>query len=155
MISPVSSTQVSLCNHPLFRTLIETSTHIIISPVQARPRMTVTDPLSEFVLGYPKLAAQMELQPEISMFRRFGFLNAQNLLYFQAELITLESRLRDHQRADSLDTKGSKKSQYGLNWYWLEHSRDDGDTQQLDLVLKIRGTMKEYSEFFVDWHDFG
>jgi hypothetical protein len=111
--------------------------------------MAATDPLSEFVLGYPKLAAQMEIQPETSMFRRFGFLNAQNLLYFQAELIILEKRLRDRQRADSLDTKGSKKSQYGLNWYWLEKSRDDGDTHQLDLVLKIRETMKEYSEFLV------
>jgi hypothetical protein len=116
--------------------------------------MAAKDPLSEFVLGYPKLAAQMELQPETSMFRRFGFLNAQNLLYLQAELTILEKRLRDRQRADSLDTTGSK-SQYGLNWYWLEQSKDDGDTYQLDLVLKIRETIKEYSEFVVARHDFG
>lgn len=117
--------------------------------------MAATDPLSEFVLGYPKLAAQMDLQPETSMFRRFGFLNAQNLLYFQAELVALEKSLRKHQIDDSRDTNESRKSEYGRNWYWLEQSRDDGDTDQLDLVLKIRETIKEYSEFVIGWHDFG
>jgi len=107
--------------------------------------MEFKDPLSGFVLGYPKLAAQMDLQPEISMFRRFGFLNSQNLLYYQAELTILEKQLRDRQGIDCLDTKGNKR-QYGVNWYWLDQSADDGDTIQLDLVLKIRHTLKEYSK---------
>lgn len=58
--------------------------------------MAAKDPLGEFVLGYPKLAAQMKLQPETFMFRRFSFLNAQNLLYLQAELTILKKRLQDH-----------------------------------------------------------
>jgi len=107
--------------------------------------MDIKDPLSGFVLGYPKLAAQMDLQPEISMFRRFGFLNSQNLLYYQAELTILEKQLRDRQGIDRLYTKGNKR-QYGVNWYWLDQSADDGDTIQLDLVLKIRHTLKEYSK---------
>lgn len=107
--------------------------------------MASQDPLGGFVLGYPKLAAQMELQPETSLFRRFGFLNAQNLLYYQAELTTLEKKLRDRQIADSLNANGNK-CQYGVNWYWLDQSEDDGDTLQLDLVLKIRETLKEYSK---------
>ena len=107
--------------------------------------MASKDPLDGFVLGYPKLAAQMELQPETSLFRRFGFLNAQNLLYLQAELTWLEKRLRECQVEDSMDSKGNK-SQYALNWYWLSQAEDDGDTTQLDLVLKIRERMKEYSK---------
>jgi hypothetical protein len=107
--------------------------------------MASKEPLGEFVVGYPKLAAQMELQPETSLFRRFGFLNAQNLLHYQAELTILEKHLRDCQRADSLNVKGNK-CQYAVNWYWLDQSKDDGDTLQLDLVLKIRETLKEYSK---------
>lgn len=142
----VSSAQVALrpfvVRDPLLPTNITSST------VYAEPRMAGHDPLSEFVLGYPKLAAQMALQPETSIFRRFGFLNAQNLLYFQAELTILEEQLQKRQKLDSLGTTG-RKSKYARNWFWLEQSRDDGDTCQLDLVLRIRETMKEYSRFVV------
>jgi hypothetical protein len=106
--------------------------------------MASRDPIKEYPLGYPRLAAQMNLLPETAIFRRFGFLNAQNLLYLQAELTTLEDHLRRYQRDDSLNTTGNK-SQYGLSWYWLEQSAEDGDTLQLDLVLKIRKTINEYS----------
>jgi hypothetical protein len=44
------------------------------------------------VNGYPKLARHMGASPEIAIFRRFGALNAQNLLYLQAELVHLEKR---------------------------------------------------------------
>lgn len=107
--------------------------------------MTLNDPLQDLVVGYPKLAGQMGIQPETTIFRRFGFLNAQNLLYLQAELTWLEKRLRERQAEDSVDSKGNK-SQYALNWYWLSQAEDDGDTTQLDLVMKIRETMKEYSK---------
>lgn len=109
--------------------------------------MASNDPLRDIVIGYPKLAARMEIQPESAIFRRFGWLNAQNLLYLQAELISLEKQLRERQVADSTHTTG-KKAQYALDWFWLSQSEDDGDTEQLDLVLRIRALLDEYSRPF-------
>jgi hypothetical protein len=107
--------------------------------------MATSNPLQGKVTGYPKLAAQMGLRPELAMFSRFGALNAENLLYFQAELVLLETRLRERQLVDSQDKQGSK-SKYALNWYWLRESKDDGDTEQLDLVLEMRETLRLYSK---------
>lgn len=110
--------------------------------------MTPTDPFLDIVVGYPKLAAKIEVLPEAAIFRRFGALNAQNLLYYQAELMYLEQKLRMQQLKDNNDGEGREKS-YGIDWFWLEKSRDEGDAHQLELVLKIRGLLKEYSKFLV------
>jgi hypothetical protein len=104
------------------------------------------DTFPEIVIGYPKLAAKIEIQPELAIFRRFGALNAQNLLYYQAELVDMEEKLREQQKRDDKDLKGAKSS-YAKTWYRLQESNLDGDTDQLDLVMKIRQTLKEYSKF--------
>jgi len=102
-------------------------------------------PIRQVPVGYPKLAVQMNLQPEMAIFRRFGALNAQNLLYLQAELILLEERLREIQVSDHTSAH-REKLKYALNWYQLQNSPDHGDSSQLDLVLKIRCLLKEYSQ---------
>ena len=107
--------------------------------------MAFNDPLHEKVIGYPKLAAKIEIHPESAIYRRFGALNAQNLLYFQAELADLEDKLQDQQVQDHRGI-GSKPL-YAKNWYLLQDSAVDGDTEQLDLVIKVRETLKEYSEY--------
>ena len=109
--------------------------------------MVSNDPFQGIVVGYPKLAAKIEIQPETAIFRRFGALNAQNLLYLQAELTCLEQELREQQVKDDNDRNTDvKKSKYAKSWDWLRDSEDDGDTTQLDLVLKARKLLKEYSE---------
>jgi hypothetical protein len=107
--------------------------------------MATEDPFTDVVVGYPKLAAKMEIQPELAIYRRFGALNAQNLLYYQAQLIDLEEKLRRQQAQDDQNATG-RKSMYAKTWYRLRESEDDGDTDQLDLVMKIRETLNEYSE---------
>lgn len=108
--------------------------------------MASGDPLADRVKGYPKLAGQIELRPETAIFRRFGALNAQNILYLQAELVLLENELRDQQRADCLSGH-PRKSKYAESWYQLRtcQERDDGDVRQLDLILRIRETLRLYS----------
>ena len=96
------------------------------------------------IIGYPQLATYMGLIPEVAIFRRFGALNAQNLLYLQAELVRLERLLREKERADSQSNVG-RKSEYAVNWYWLSQSARDGDREQLNLFLKIRRKLREYS----------
>ncbi|KAH7390763.1 hypothetical protein DE146DRAFT_766817 [Phaeosphaeria sp. MPI-PUGE-AT-0046c] len=105
--------------------------------------MTSADPLANITIGYPKLAARIEIQPELSMYRRFGGLGSQNILYFQGQLIDLESKLRLLQARDDTNPHG-KKALYAKTWYRLEHSASDGDTKQLDLVLKIRQVLSDY-----------
>jgi hypothetical protein len=108
--------------------------------------MAGVDPFSGIVVGYPKLAAKLEVLPEAAIFRRFGALNAQNLLYYQAELAFLELELRAQQKQDSESQNGQGAS-YATNWQWLKHSKTDGDGRQLDLVMQIRDLLKQYSEF--------
>ncbi|KAK4692568.1 hypothetical protein P7C71_g4665, partial [Lecanoromycetidae sp. Uapishka_2] len=44
--------------------------------------------------GYAKLSSCMSADYEFAIFRKFGALNLQNLLYYQAELMDLEEDLR-------------------------------------------------------------
>jgi hypothetical protein len=109
--------------------------------------MTSNDPLHKIVKGYPKLAAKMEIQPELAIYRRFGALNAQNLLYLQAELEMLENKLKKQQIQDDNDKQGNG-THYAKDWYWLNESKNGtkGEQLQLQLVLQIRSTLKVYSK---------
>jgi len=109
--------------------------------------MSQVDPLQHLLVGYPKIAGHMNVQPETAIFRRFSELNAKDLLYRQAELAYLEKQLYECEIKDSQSTMG-QKPQYAISWYWLSRSEADGDTKQLDLVMKIRKCIKEYSKFF-------
>ncbi|GME63323.1 hypothetical protein GTA08_BOTSDO09333 [Neofusicoccum parvum] len=97
--------------------------------------------------GYPKIAVQMGLMPEVAIFRRFGFLNAQNILYMQAELVCLEERLRKLQVKD--DNAPEPKSRYAKNWWMLSVSEDHGDDEQWKLVQEIREKLKEYNKALI------
>jgi len=55
------------------------------------------------VRGYPKLSYEIGRDPEMAIFRRFGALNAQNLLYLQADITLLEQELREQEMDDAAD----------------------------------------------------
>ena len=110
--------------------------------------MTSNTPVTEKVHGYPRLAGKIEIRPEFAIFRRFGALNAENLLYLQAELTDLENSLRQQQKVDS-ESGHPRKSIYSRSWYPLSISAKHGDTTQLDIVLEIRKKLKAYSKFIV------
>lgn len=52
--------------------------------------------------GYAKLATLMGAYPEVAIVRRFAALNMQRILYLQAEIVELESRLREIEQEDKL-----------------------------------------------------
>lgn len=148
---------VSLALPNLFHTLTMAS-DICSEKSSMRKPSTVAEPskpidaFSHLVKGYPMLAGRMGVLPEMCMFRRFGALNARNLLYLQNELICLEEDLIELEQKDSLSPMGMKKN-YVFNAYWLNSAyrkqKDgnlrDGDTKQRDLFLQIRQTLNEYS----------
>ena len=86
--------------------------------------------------------------PEMAIFRRFGTLNAQMLLYMQSELIHLEEELRELELEDSRSGQ-SYKSKYSRDCFFLYNSTTEGDDRQLKLVLKIKAKLKEYSKHMV------
>jgi len=89
----------------------------------------------------------MGLVPETAMFRRFGALNARNLLYLQQELAVIEKKLIK-QEWDDNQSQDSKKCKYAIDARWLHSatSARDGDTKQKDLILEMRNLLSQYSE---------
>ncbi|KAH8593912.1 hypothetical protein B0O99DRAFT_574662 [Bisporella sp. PMI_857] len=95
--------------------------------------------------GYPKLGCHMGTYPECAIYRRFGSLNSQNLLYYQAELTHLERKLRRLEAADLASAEGNR-SKYSKDWYWLDNSVFEGNSEQLETVHVIRSKLKEYND---------
>jgi hypothetical protein len=73
--------------------------------------------------GYAKIATLMGAYPEVAIIRRFAALNAQSILYLQAELINLESRLRRYEKEDKESGVATRKD-YDVNWFKLKNAVD-------------------------------
>lgn len=96
------------------------------------------------VEGYPKLACHMGRYAQSAIFRRFGGLNSQNILYMQAELTHLEKRLQKGQGEDAVFAEGNR-SKYSRDWYWLKNYAAEENSKQWETVLAIRQKLKDYS----------
>jgi hypothetical protein len=101
--------------------------------------------------GYQRLAKYMSHHPELSIFRRFGALSNETLLYYQAEIAELETRLRIIQKEDMSSDDLHIKLQ-GLAWPELARSTnrgkadgdDDSEGDQFYLIMRIRELMGQY-----------
>lgn len=112
-----------------------------------------TDGIYEgLVAGYPRIAGEMSVKPQLALFRRFGALNARNLMYLQNDLANLERALKEFECADSLDARG-KKQLYARDYHTLDCSSRDSDTAQLNIFLRVREKLKEYSTYSHIVHD--
>jgi len=83
--------------------------------------------------------------PEFAMYKRFGALNALNLLYLQTELADLERQLHlsSESAAYSCDPL---KSQSDFDWNFLIRTDGSGaHTEQYKLILRIRDMLHQYS----------
>ena len=97
--------------------------------------------------GYPRLASLMGAHPEAAIFRRFGSLNALNLLHLQAELTHLESELYRQAKADA-ESGHFERSLYDRDWQTLSQSATakDANPEQWKLLLQVRDKLRQYSE---------
>ncbi|KAH8651868.1 hypothetical protein BGZ60DRAFT_569053 [Tricladium varicosporioides] len=98
--------------------------------------------------GYPKLACHMGTYPECAIYRRFSSLNSRNLLYLQSELTHLEHKLHRLEAADLGSAEGNR-SNYSKDWYWLNNSTFEGNSEQLETVHAIRSKLKEYNDIVI------
>lgn len=95
--------------------------------------------------GYAKIASRIAAHPELGIYRRFGALNAQNLLYLQAEIHGLEQELRIYAEEDAAASDDETRKLYSRDWHTLAESREK-DRRQWNTMCRIREKLKEYSE---------
>ena len=104
------------------------------------------------LIGYEGLAQFMGVYPELAIFRRFGALNLQNVLFLQAEITTLEeiysevAANQNHYPEFSEEwyekVKRGDVSPDGRDWT----GKDFGDpSERYKLVLRLRKLLNEYS----------
>jgi len=102
--------------------------------------------------GWPRLAQKMVEKPELESFFRFRELNVKNLLYYQVEIAELEADLRAAEIADwKMHSSGKREEAFARGAYLMQRAQDEIDTpyeerRQFQLILKIRGRLKEYSK---------
>ena len=96
--------------------------------------------------SYPKLSTFMASWPDVAIFRRFGALNAQNLLFLQAEITHLERELEIIRKNNELNN--DEKGLHGdRNWFELSQESEDGELHPQWVVIQdIREKLKEYSK---------
>ena len=98
--------------------------------------------------GYSRLASLMGTHKGTAVFRRFGTLNALNLLYLQAELTNLENTLRQQAKADA-ESGHFERSIYARDWETLSESMaaENQHCPQWNTFLQVRKKLDTYSKY--------
>ena len=94
--------------------------------------------------GYAKIASRIAANSELGIYRRFAALNAQSILYLQAELHSLEQDLHTYAQEDAAASDDDRRN-YSRDWHTLAESTDQ-DRRQWNTMCRIREKLKEYSE---------
>ena len=113
-------------------------------PCPAALSTSLREQLLRKMEGYAKLSSVISTDSEFAIYRRFGALNAQNLLYYQAELLGLEDDLNVIASQDR-NSQDSEKREFAYNWAELSQAAD-GKNLQHEKFMKIRKTLREYSQ---------
>jgi len=87
----------------------------------------------------------MAWNPSSAIFYRFRAANALNLLGLQAEISRLESKLLQTTIKDESQTQTLIQKRYQYDWISLQEG-EDGNSQQMKLILELREKLKEYSK---------
>ncbi len=101
-------------------------------------------PQQETRIGYPKMADFVGLEPQLAIFKRFGSLNAENLLYMQAEIAGLEEDLRLIVDQDASTSNDKENRNFSVSWRTLQEA--GSESLQYRKRMEIREKLKEYSE---------
>ena len=101
-------------------------------------------------IGYPKMADFVGLEPQLAIFKRFGSLNAENLLYMQAEIASLEEDLSLIVASDASTSNDKANRNYASSWRTLQEAGEQ--SAQWRKRMQIRERLKEYSESRYSWN---
>lgn len=123
----------------LLRKLIQDSTtfhHPLHSNELTHDNMATGSEFDHIPNGYAKLAAIQTKEQEYVILRRFRWLSARNLLYYQAEITALEYQLK------FLEDRMRNECRTDVLRSWPTFAEDD---TRCEIVLKIRQLLREYS----------
>ena len=95
--------------------------------------------------NYLNLAREVDLCPEIGIFRRFGEINNFSLLYMQAEIASLEREFLSQRELDG-QTHCPITRSYNFSMDQLRCSKGEDGAKQRDLLVDIQAKLKLYSE---------
>jgi len=101
-----------------------------------------TDMAAATLFGYDAVATCMNYDRDLAQHRRFGVLNARNLLCLQSELISLETQLAELDAQANDFTRGNDVWSMPRSWHALERAQN---SEHLEVVLKIRDRLDIYS----------
>ena len=95
--------------------------------------------------GHAKLVSFMGRYPETTVFRRFGTLNIQNLLYLQAQILELEVKFRQEALSD-VESNDEARQLSSKDWFLLYAcSKKEGGSTTRQTFLELRDCLKQYS----------
>ena len=103
--------------------------------------------------NYQKLSKFMGTWPEMNVFRRFGTLQAQNLLFLQAELSHLEDQLEDIRAERRENEEFSEKEKLDLSQDWRALADSNQTSEEYETVVSIREKLQEYNAALMQYHE--
>jgi hypothetical protein len=99
--------------------------------------------------GWPELATVIAKNRDFEAFQAFRDLNVKSLLYYQAELVDLRAELHalewENNRKGQFRNHSKLNSRADLLVLTTLKDEDDPAREQMDLMNKIRGVLKDYS----------
>ncbi|KAJ6263080.1 hypothetical protein Dda_1639 [Drechslerella dactyloides] len=101
-------------------------------------------PVKDVPLGYSKLAAFIDLEDDLAIFRRFSRLHAQLLLYRQADIEEIEEEMKELDAIEAADAHMEGTPANVLNRSWRREK--DLEEYRVELVKKLRKSMKLYDD---------
>ncbi|KAK6358143.1 hypothetical protein TWF730_007497 [Orbilia blumenaviensis] len=101
-------------------------------------------PVKEVPTGYSKLAAFIDLEEDLAVFRRFSRLHAQLLLYRQADLEEIEEDLIELDMIEAEEARNAGNPANSLNRSWKREKQFE--EYRVDLVKRLRKSMKAYDD---------
>lgn len=93
-------------------------------------------PVNEYPQGYGKVAAIEDLDPDLLVYRKFGWLHNYALLYLQDELTELQNDLESHDRWESRDGDPQLLISRRLNH----------DSRRKELIAALHSRLAQYGK---------
>ena len=102
-------------------------------------------------IGYASFAHFISSDPDLSVYRRFNYISARNILYLQSELADLERRLREFDAEDHREEKLGNMDHILSTRCWSTFSAraqfPGQEKEKMELILRTRALVKEYRTF--------
>jgi hypothetical protein len=96
--------------------------------------------------GYETLARLMGIYPYLGIFRRFGALNLQNMIYLPEEIVQLEQDLSNMVAEDNHNPDPKRNCFQEIGTLTTRGGDEEPENPWYQLILQIRKVLNDYSQ---------